>query len=88
MTEADFNSEVAKYPRLVFTRRDSTGTPIGREMAFIVGMEIGPRGGHSALLVNYNRNWAGLPELSAPGRLLFNERRRVSVRELRRNCRI
>ena len=83
MTEPEYRDAVRQYPRVNVWRRNEFGRR-RRNTAYVVGMSIGPRGGHTALMVNFNLHWRHLAEESRPGRLLPNITRRADHRLMQR----
>lgn len=79
MTEPEFQDAVRLYPRVHVWRRNELGRR-RRGTGYVVGFEIGPRGGHTAKIVSFGLVWRHLAEQSEPGRLIHNMTRRADRR--------
>ncbi len=77
MTEQEFQDACRRYPRVHVWRRNEFGRR-RRGTGYVVGMQIGPRGGHTALIVSFGLVWRHLAEQSEPGRLIHNMTRRAN----------
>ena len=79
MTDQEFQDAVRQYPRVHIWRRNEFGRR-RRGTAYVVGFDIGPRGGHTARMVSFGLVWRHLAEQSDPGRLVHNMTRRADRR--------
>ena len=79
MTEQEFQDAVRQYPRVHIWRRNEIGRR-RRGTAYVVGFDIGPRGGHTARMVSFGLVWRHLAEQSEAGRLIHNMTRRADRR--------